>query len=166
MAIQEIWNAKKLYEQEKQAAVHLQDFMYTHLVRYDCYHRAHTRIIILLSCASRAQLSTCPATGTLLESQNCHPSVFFAQLSTCPAPYLAHIWSHRTAMNVCLLHSCLLAQHCMLQMQMILLLADQVLGQHSAFPSRSMSFSRVPPAMHTSSVRCTQRCQSFIQPIN
>ncbi|KAL0022336.1 hypothetical protein WJX77_001433 [Trebouxia sp. C0004] len=33
MAIQEIWNAKKLYEQEKQASAHLQDFMYTHLVR-------------------------------------------------------------------------------------------------------------------------------------
>ncbi len=79
---------------------------------------------------------------------------------------LAHYWNHRSAIHVCFLHSCLLAQHCMLQMQMILLLADQVLGQHSAFPSRSMSFSRVPPAMHTSSVRCTQRCQSFIQPIN
>ncbi len=36
MAIQEIWNAKKLHEQEKQTAVHLQDFMYMHLVRSDC----------------------------------------------------------------------------------------------------------------------------------
>ena len=33
LAIQEIWNAKKLYEQEKQTPVHLQDFIHTHLVR-------------------------------------------------------------------------------------------------------------------------------------
>ena len=57
MAIQEIWNAKKLYEQEKQASVHLQDFIYTHLVRYDCYYRAHPQIIVVLPCASCAQLS-------------------------------------------------------------------------------------------------------------
>jgi len=57
VAIQEIWNAKKLYEQEKQAPIHLQDFLYTHLVRYDCYHQAHGQIIILLSCASCTQLS-------------------------------------------------------------------------------------------------------------
>ena len=35
MAIQEIWNAKKLHEQEKGTAVHLQDFMYLYLVRSD-----------------------------------------------------------------------------------------------------------------------------------
>ena len=33
MALQEIWNAKKLYEQEKQSPVHLQDFLYLFLVR-------------------------------------------------------------------------------------------------------------------------------------
>ncbi len=57
VVIQEIWNAKKLYEQEKQAPVHLQDFIYTHLVRYHCYHRAYPQIPLLLSCASHAQQS-------------------------------------------------------------------------------------------------------------
>ncbi|KAL0046820.1 hypothetical protein WJX82_010732 [Trebouxia sp. C0006] len=33
MAIQEVWSVKKLCEKEKQASVHLQDFLYTHLVR-------------------------------------------------------------------------------------------------------------------------------------
>lgn len=33
MALQEIWNAKKLYEQEKQSSLHLQDFLYIFLVR-------------------------------------------------------------------------------------------------------------------------------------
>ena len=33
MAIQEIWNAKRLHEGEKGAAVHLQDFFYLYLVR-------------------------------------------------------------------------------------------------------------------------------------
>ena len=33
MALQEIWHAKKLYEQEKQTSVHLQDFLYLFLVR-------------------------------------------------------------------------------------------------------------------------------------
>lgn len=33
MALQEIWNAKKLHEQEKQSPVHLQDFLYLFLVR-------------------------------------------------------------------------------------------------------------------------------------
>ena len=34
LAAQEIWQAKKLYEQEKQSPVHLQDFLYGYLVRY------------------------------------------------------------------------------------------------------------------------------------
>ena len=33
VASQEIWNAKKLYEQEKQCPLHLQDFLYLYLVR-------------------------------------------------------------------------------------------------------------------------------------
>ena len=33
LATQEIWQAKKLHEQEKQSAVHLQDFFYGYLVR-------------------------------------------------------------------------------------------------------------------------------------
>ena len=33
MAILDIWNAKKLHEQEKQCPVHLQDFLYLYLVR-------------------------------------------------------------------------------------------------------------------------------------
>ena len=33
MAIQEIWTAKKLHEQEKQVSVHLQDYMHMHLLR-------------------------------------------------------------------------------------------------------------------------------------
>ena len=88
MAIQEIWNAKKLYEQEKQASVHLQDFLYTHLVRYDCCYRAHTQIIVVLPCASCAQLS-------------------IAQ------PYMQHsLRVTEPAINMCLVHSCLLAEHC------------------------------------------------------
>ena len=33
MAIQEIWSAKKVHEQEKHSPVHLQDFFYLYLVR-------------------------------------------------------------------------------------------------------------------------------------
>ena len=33
MAVQEIWSAKKLHEQEKHCSVHLQDFFYIYLVR-------------------------------------------------------------------------------------------------------------------------------------
>ncbi|KAL3145204.1 hypothetical protein ABBQ32_000953 [Trebouxia sp. C0010 RCD-2024] len=43
-AIQEIWNAKKLYEQEKQSSTHLQDFLYLYLVRSapPCQHERNT----------------------------------------------------------------------------------------------------------------------------
>ena len=88
MAIQEIWNAKKLYEQEKQASVHLQDFMYTHLVRYGCCYLAHTQIIMLLSCASHAQQSIA------------QPCMWHTGRLTEPA------------ISVRLVHSCLLAEHC------------------------------------------------------
>ena len=86
MAIQEVWSAKKLCEQEKQASVHLQDFLYTHLVRYDCCYRAHTQIIILLSCALCAQLSItqcCTLRSLRVTKLLLCPS--HAQLSICPA---------------------------------------------------------------------------------
>ena len=47
MACQEIWNSKKLFEQEKQSPVHLQDFMYMHLVRCNPWHPACMRTVLL-----------------------------------------------------------------------------------------------------------------------